>query len=94
MTAWIHHFACLDELIQVIYQSVDKLVVISRVVDDAWTVHLGLSGLDGRWWRGTWTEDDVVQQTVCALISAFSLTVNLRYTGHKALRQAVASFRD
>lgn len=53
------NFSALDELIQVIYQGAQKFVVISTVNDVSWTLHLGLTGLEGRWWRGRWTEKDV-----------------------------------
>ncbi|KAJ6602209.1 hypothetical protein B0H10DRAFT_2081338 [Mycena sp. CBHHK59/15] len=33
-------FACLDELVQVIYQGMNKFVVLSDVSDDNWTIHL------------------------------------------------------
>lgn len=53
------HFAALDELIQLIYQGSHKFVVLSSVDDVSWTIHLGLNGDDGRWWRGRWTERDI-----------------------------------
>jgi len=52
-------FGCLDELTQVIYQSVHRFVILSSVTDDEWSVHVGLADSDGRWWRGSWSEDDV-----------------------------------
>lgn len=55
----ISHFTPLDELIQVIYQGSSRFVIISSVDDAAWTVHVGLTGDDGRWWQGRWTEKDV-----------------------------------
>lgn len=58
------NFHPLDELTQVIYQSVYRFVVLSNVSDDQWTVHLGLSGPEGRWWRGRWMEEDVLQIVV------------------------------
>lgn len=54
----------LDELIQVIYQGSSRFVVISGVEDTSWTVHVGLSGSDGRWWRGRWTEKDILKAVV------------------------------
>ena len=59
------NFSCLDELTQVIYQGICKFVVVSAVSDDTWSVHVGLSGQQGRWWRGSWTEEDVRLQFVC-----------------------------
>ncbi|KAJ7287348.1 hypothetical protein C8J57DRAFT_1283612 [Mycena rebaudengoi] len=54
------NFGCLDELVQVIYQGMDKFVVLSAVSDSDWTIHLGLSGSEGRWWRGSWREADIL----------------------------------
>jgi len=53
------YFSALDELIQIIYQGSAKFVLISRVDYTSWTVHLGLSGPEGRWWRGRWTDENV-----------------------------------
>ncbi|KAF5326239.1 hypothetical protein D9611_000067 [Ephemerocybe angulata] len=53
------NFSALDELIQIIYQSIYKFVVVSTVTDEKWTIHLGLSDSDGRWWKGEWTEGNV-----------------------------------
>ncbi|KAK7472987.1 hypothetical protein VKT23_001091 [Stygiomarasmius scandens] len=52
-------FGCLDELIQVIYHKFDRFVLLSNVTDDEWTVHVGLSGEQGRWWQGSWKDTDV-----------------------------------
>lgn len=57
----LSHFGGLDELIQVIYQGFDRFVVLSQVNDSAWTVYLGLKGPEGRWWRGSWSAQDVTQ---------------------------------
>lgn len=57
----LSNFGCLDELIQVIYQSVNRFVVLSTVSDDKWNIHLGLCGPEGRWWHGSWTAADVVK---------------------------------
>ncbi|KAJ3522484.1 hypothetical protein NM688_g8866 [Phlebia brevispora] len=57
--SFLSHFGALDELIQLIYQGPSKFVVLSSVNDAGWTVHLGLTGTSGRWWKGTWTEKDV-----------------------------------
>lgn len=68
MSGDIHHtmssdifsnFSALDELVQIIYQSIYKFVAVSLVKDDCWTVYVGLSDSDGRWWKGSWTEGDV-----------------------------------
>jgi len=53
------YFSALDELIQIIYQGSAKFVLMSRVNYASWTVHLGLSGVEGRWWRGKWADEDV-----------------------------------
>ncbi|KAH0589191.1 hypothetical protein J132_10943 [Termitomyces sp. J132] len=54
------NFICLDELTQVIYQGVYRFVVLSTV-SDQWTIHLGLSGPEGRWWRGSWAKTDILE---------------------------------
>lgn len=58
------YFSALDELIQIIYQGSAKFVLLSRVDYTSWTVHLGLSGPEGRWWRGKWADEDVKAITV------------------------------
>jgi hypothetical protein len=58
------YFSALDELIQIVYQGSAKFVLMSRVDYASWTVHLGLSGSEGRWWRGKWTDADVKAVTV------------------------------
>lgn len=59
------NFSCLDELVQVIYQSIYKFVVLSTVSQDEWHVHLGLAGSEGRWWHGSWKEEDIHRIFVC-----------------------------
>ena len=59
------NFSCLDELTQVVYQSVHRFVVLSSV-SDLWTIHLGLAGPEGRWWRGNWGKEDILQIVVRA----------------------------
>jgi hypothetical protein len=59
------NFSCLDELVQVIYQSIYKFVVLSTVSQDEWHVHLGLAGSEGRWWHGSWKEEDIHHIFVC-----------------------------
>jgi hypothetical protein len=66
MSGALSHFACLDELTQVVYQSFYKFVVLSSVSDYEWTVHVGLAGKEGRWWRGCWKEEDVLRFFVCS----------------------------
>jgi len=51
------YFSSLDELIQIVYQGSAKFVLMSRVDYSSWTVHLGLSGPEGRWWRGRWNDE-------------------------------------
>lgn len=53
------YFSALDELIQIIYQGSAKFVLMSRVDYSSWNVRLGLSGPEGRWWGGKWTEEKV-----------------------------------
>ncbi|KAF8995482.1 hypothetical protein BDQ17DRAFT_1310975 [Cyathus striatus] len=57
----LNQFSCLDELIQVIYQNAERFVVMSNVSYEKWCVHVGISGAEGRWWHGAWTEADVLQ---------------------------------
>ncbi|KAK0484391.1 hypothetical protein EDD18DRAFT_1197250 [Armillaria luteobubalina] len=54
------NFSCLDELIQVVYQDVNRFVVLSNVSSTEWTIHLGLTS-EGRWWRGRWQEADLTK---------------------------------
>ena len=55
----ISHFGAVDELIQLIYQGTNKFVLISAVNNVYWTLHLGLTGNEGRWWKGRWSEKDI-----------------------------------
>ena len=66
------YFSALDELIQIVYQGSAKFVLMSRVDYASWTVHLGLSGSEGRWWKGKWTDEDVK-----------AITVRLRYSSSR-----------
>ncbi|KAF8170296.1 hypothetical protein K438DRAFT_1729896 [Mycena galopus ATCC 62051] len=50
-------FSVLDELVQVIYQGMDKFVLLSEV-SDRWIIHVGMTG-SGRWWHGSWSPADV-----------------------------------
>lgn len=61
------NFEALDELVQIIYQSIYKFVVVSIVADDKWSVYVGLSDSNGRWWKGSWDEGDV--KTILASFS-------------------------
>ncbi|KAF7315247.1 hypothetical protein MIND_00039100 [Mycena indigotica] len=56
----MEHFGPLDELIQVIYQGLEKYVLLSDVTTSKWQIHLGLTGANARWWQGSWTSDDVL----------------------------------
>jgi hypothetical protein len=60
----LSYFGSLDELIQVIYQGLEKFVVISSVDEDRWKIHLGMWGQEGRWWRGSWSNKDIMHATV------------------------------
>ena len=55
-------FTPLEDLIQVIYQGLNRFVLLSKVdfdsLEPSWTVYLGLAD-DGRWWKGKWVEKDV-----------------------------------
>ena len=70
------HFGCLDELAQVIYQSMYRFVVLSSVTVDEWIIHVGLADSQGRWWKGRWSQDDVERilvklyryVTLCSLV--------------------------
>ncbi len=53
------HFGCLDELTQVIYQSMYRFVVLSSVTTDEWIIYVGLADSRGRWWQGRWSQDNV-----------------------------------
>jgi len=68
------NFGCLDELAQVVYQSVHRFVVLSSV-SDTWTIHLGLAGPEGRWWRGSLGEVDILRIVVRAHSLYFFPTV-------------------
>lgn len=58
-------FGPLDERIQVIYQGIDRFVVLSNVdfVDESWTVYVALAD-KGRWWRTTRGAKEVEHITV------------------------------
>ncbi|KAH0827322.1 hypothetical protein J3R83DRAFT_3948 [Lanmaoa asiatica] len=60
----LSHFGELDELIQVIYQGFDRFIVLSAVSGSSWTVYVGLKGPEGRWWRGSWSAQDISQFVV------------------------------
>lgn len=54
-------FGPLDERIQVIYQGIDRFVLLSNVdfVEERWSIHVALAD-KGRWWRGCWGAADVL----------------------------------
>lgn len=70
----LSHFGVLDELIQIIYEGIERFVLLSKVDYESWTIYLGLQGPEGRWWRGRWSEKDILQLTVslCQLNKARS----------------------
>ena len=72
-------FSALDELIQVIYQSIYKFVVLSSVTDDRWTVYMGLSDSEGRWWKGSWEDHDVH-----AILVRETISGSITYSGQAA----------
>ena len=87
----ISHFSPLDELIQVVYQGSARFVILSSVDDASWTVHVGLTGEEGRWWRGRWTDKDVKKQFVSLLVMNISIeTLNLLWPLNKG--SGVSSF--
>ncbi|KAG2125974.1 hypothetical protein DEU56DRAFT_743289 [Suillus clintonianus] len=59
----LSHFGVLDELIQVIYQGLDRFVALSQVTESAWSIYLGLKGPEGRWWRGSWSATHILNIT-------------------------------
>jgi hypothetical protein len=67
-------FDPLDELIQVIYQGIERFTILSKLNDDDWTIHVGLEGEEGRWWRGRWEEDDAESALVSHLLETDLLT--------------------
>ncbi|EIM79940.1 uncharacterized protein STEHIDRAFT_150828 [Stereum hirsutum FP-91666 SS1] len=60
MSLLFSHFTALDERIQLHYQGSSRFVILSKVTDDAWIVHLGLAR-EGRWWKGSWEEGDILE---------------------------------
>ena len=60
----LSHFGVLDEIIQIIYEGVERFVLFSKVDYESWTIYLGLQGPEGRWWRGCWFEKDILHLTV------------------------------
>lgn len=68
MSSLLSHFIGLDERIQLHYQGSSRFVILSKVTDDAWIVHLGLAR-EGRWWKGLWEEDDILEIAVRLLCS-------------------------
>ncbi|KAL0579768.1 hypothetical protein V5O48_002262 [Marasmius crinis-equi] len=58
MASTLALFGCLDELVQVIYQGINRFVLLSNVDDEQWTCKLGLAG-EGKWWSGSWKESDI-----------------------------------
>jgi hypothetical protein len=58
------NFGALDELVQLVYQGAAKFVLLSKVDDKSWTVHLGLTGAEGRWWTGSWSVEKVLSLAV------------------------------
>ena len=39
--------------------------MLSTVSQDEWHIHLGLAGSEGRWWHGSWKEEDIHRIFVC-----------------------------
>lgn len=68
----LSHFGTLDELIQIIYEGIERFVLLSSIDDisQEWIVHLGLQGPEGRWWRGSWSDKDILRLTVSSTSSS------------------------
>ncbi|KIM86926.1 hypothetical protein PILCRDRAFT_773555 [Piloderma croceum F 1598] len=91
----LSHFGALDELIQIIYKGVKHFVLLSNIDNVSWTIHLGLQGPEGRWWRGRWLEKDILHLTVCLFLSQYALTRPLKaYQGSKASEVILEGFAD
>ncbi|PPQ93664.1 hypothetical protein CVT25_012723 [Psilocybe cyanescens] len=86
MSEVLANFSCLDELTQVIYQSIYKFVVLSTVTDGRWNIYIGLSGPQGRWWHGFWTEADIHRIFVCIAI--------LQRSGSKSSDKLLETFAE
>ena len=50
---------------KVLYHSTSCFVLLSNVETAAWVVELGLVDGGNRWWRGSWSEKDVLKLVVC-----------------------------
>ena len=61
MDSILSHFGALDDLIQVIYQGVERFVILSAVAEFSWTIYVGLKGPEGRWWRGSWSAGEITE---------------------------------
>lgn len=53
---------------EVLYHSTYCFILISNVQTMAWEIELGLVSGDNRWWRGSWSEQDVLKLMVCISI--------------------------
>jgi hypothetical protein len=65
-TSPLANFDALDGLTQLMYLGKSRFVILSAL-DSAykhWTVHIGLAGTEGRWWRGRWEKADVLRLAV------------------------------
>jgi hypothetical protein len=91
----LSHFGVLDELIQIIYGGVERFVLLSKVDYETWTVYLGLQGPEGRWWRGCWSEKDILSLTVGFCHSVrFCLGPDMWEQGSKASEAILEGFAD
>lgn len=89
------HFGCLDELTQVIYQSMYRFVVLSSVTTDEWIIHVGLAESRGRWWQGRWSQDNVNRILVRLYSDRYSLVqLGNILQGSKASEKLLESFAE
>jgi hypothetical protein len=59
----------LDDLVHLIYQSLNRFVLVSTVSDECWVINLGLRagaipGSRAKWWRARLSESDLLNHAV------------------------------
>lgn len=64
MSSPLTQFQGLDDLVQTIYSGSQRFVLLSHVSEDEWVLNLGHHGKEGRWWRGSWKEADILTLSV------------------------------
>ena len=79
-------------------KSIYKFVVLSSVTDDRWTVYMGLSDSEGRWWKGSWEDRDVhailVRRTISGSLTWPGYATYLGKQGSKASDRLIEEFAD